>query len=288
MQSKRSPITVRAHLLPVLISTRRVKIEHLKIRPNVRWRCRLQMMGDAENKGVFLSAEWRHLAMLNWPVERDVLQPHVPAGTELDLWAGQPYCSVIGFMFLKTRIMGVPIPLHQSFPEVNLRFYVRRKFGDQWRRAAVFVRELVPKRMVAWIARGLFNEQYSYCPMSYDIDRDSGGVIQRLQFGWRLAGSPGSLELRTEQVPQPMAEGSEQQYIAEHYWGYARQPDGGTKEYRVRHPSWNVCDASSARLDVDVAHLYGDRFVDVLSHEPTSAFLADGSAVTVSHGVRIA
>ncbi len=245
-------------------------------------------MGDAMEKGVFLSAEWRDLAMLNWRVDRDVVGPLVPQGTELDLWDGEAYLSVVGFLFLKARIMGVPVPFHGAFEEVNLRFYVRRKTGDGWRRGVVFVRELVPKFMVAFVARKLFNENYSACPMGHRIERTADGVVRAVLYNWQFDGSAGKVELIIDNRPLKLVDGSESQFIAEHYWGYARQRDGGTVEYRVAHPPWRVCEALSARLDCDVAHLYGDRFVGAMDGEPTSAFLADGSAVTVSHGVRIA
>src|SRR5439155_9383088 len=93
----------------------------------------------------FLTAEWRDLAMLNYEVDPAVLRPRVPAGTELDAWRGRTFLSVVGFMFLDTRVLGIPIPLHRDFEEVNLRFYVRREASEGWRRGVVFVKELVPR-----------------------------------------------------------------------------------------------------------------------------------------------
>lgn len=64
--------------------------------------------------------------MLNYAVDPAILTPHLPAGVELDAWRGTTYLSVVGFQFLGTRVLGLPIPFHRNFPEVNLRFYVRR------------------------------------------------------------------------------------------------------------------------------------------------------------------
>ena len=75
----------------------------------------------------FLRAEWRHLALLNYAVDPSLLRPLVPPGTELDLRGGTAYVSLVGFLFLESRILGVPIPFHGAFEEVNLRFYVRRE-----------------------------------------------------------------------------------------------------------------------------------------------------------------
>jgi uncharacterized protein YqjF (DUF2071 family) len=69
---------------------------------------------------VFLTAEWRHLAMLNYIIDPALLKPLVPAGTELDFWGGQTYVSMVGFLFLNTRVRGIPIPFHRNFEEINL------------------------------------------------------------------------------------------------------------------------------------------------------------------------
>ena len=114
---------------------------------------------------VFLQAEWRYLAMLNYEVNPSVLSPFVPAGTELDSWNGRTYASLVGFMFLKTRVRGLAIPFHQNFEEVNLRFYVRRKATEEWRRGVVFIKELVPRALIAFVARKVYNENYIALPM---------------------------------------------------------------------------------------------------------------------------
>ncbi len=80
---------------------------------------------------------------------------------------------------------------------------------------------------------------------------------------------------------------SEETFIAEHYWGSARQPDGATLEYRVEHPRWSVWRCSASSLVGDVDGLYGSELGSFLKGEPSSAFVAEGSAVVVRKGVRI-
>jgi hypothetical protein len=92
----------------------------------------------------------------------------------------------------------------------------------------------------------------------------------------------------TEALPQPIAPGSKEEFITEHYWGYTRQRDGGTVEYRVEHPSWRVWQSEKATVTGDVEELYGHDFAKMLSGPPDSAFLAEGSAVTVYPPERIA
>jgi len=237
----------------------------------------------------FLTAEWRHLAMLNFEAEPEVLKPLAPAGTELDFWNGRTFVSLVGFLFLKTRLLGVPIPFHRNFEEVNLRFYVRRKADEGWRRGVVFIREFVPRRAVALVANVLYNENYAVRRMSSQIQSpcDSNNHRDQVKYNWAHSGECHALEMEFAGVPEPAADGSEEEFITEHYWGYTRQRDGRTAEYLVEHPKWRVWRASSWRLDGDPKRCYGPAFGDILRSPPTSAFVADGSPVAVYRGRRI-
>ena len=238
----------------------------------------------------FLTAAWRHLAMLNYEVPPALLRPLVPVGTELDTLDGVTLASMVGFRFLDTRVLGIPIPGHRDFDEVNLRFYVRRRGEDgDWRRAVVFVRELVPRRAIATVARWLYNEPYTAVPMRHEIemggaaDGDSG----RAAYSWRLGGRWHQLEVRTDGLPTTPDPASEAAFISEHYWGYTVQRDGSCKEYRVTHPPWRVWHAVEAQFDCDVRSVYGAGFAECLSMRPRSAFLAEGSTVAVYPGRRL-
>ncbi len=225
----------------------------------------------------FLTAEWRMLAMMNWCVDPALLQAYVPRGTELDFHDGAAFVSVIGFMFSDTRLLGVPMPFHWTFEEVNLRFYIRR--GD--RRAVTFIREIVPRQAIASVARWVYNEPYIALPMRHRLSPTAA------TYGWRHEGQWLELSVRGEGAPAPLEPGSQEQFIAEHYWGYCAQRDGGTIEYRVEHPSWRVWRAVEAQLSPGAAALYPPEFAATLRRPPDSAFLADGSAVTVHRPVRI-
>lgn len=235
----------------------------------------------------FLTARWRSLAMLNYPVDPEVLAGHVPSGTELDVWNGRTFVSMVGFLFLDTRVRGLAIPYHRDFEEVNLRFYVRRRGPEGWRRGVVFVREIVPRRAIAATARLLYGEKYSAMPMRHSLlgDPARGGLYA--MYGWRWRGRWNGLGGVVDGTPGEAEPGSEEEFITEHYWGYSSLRGGGTVEYRVEHPRWRVWKLERPVLDCDVSSLYGRRFEAPLSGEPSSAFLADGSEVTVYQGVRI-
>ena len=222
------------------------------------------------------------LAMLNYETDPALVSPLVPAGCELDTWNGRTFLSVVGFLFLRTRVRGVPIPFHRDFEEVNLRFYVRHKAGEGWRRGVVFVKELVPRWAIAWVARTVYHENYVALPMRHEM------AGSRLRYGWRPDRDWEGLAVTITGQPETPPEDAEESFITEHYWGYAAQPGGGTMEYQVEHPRWAVWQAESAALECDVRSLYGDAFAEPLSGEPTTAFVADGSPVIVRRGQRIA
>ena len=235
---------------------------------------------------IFLSAEWRNLVMVNYAVDPAILAPHVPVGTELDVWNGTHYVSLVAFNFLRTRVKGLAIPFHEDFEEINLRFYVRRKDGNAWKRGVVFIKEIVPKPAIAIVARALYNENYVAHPTRHRFEPTGDGFTVRYE--WRAGGRWNALGATVKGPAHPLVEGAEAQFIAEHYWGYTRQRDGGTVEYRVDHPSWNAWSALDTVVDIDAEPLYGPAFAHALRAKPTSAFVADGSAVTVSHGAELA
>jgi uncharacterized protein YqjF (DUF2071 family) len=226
----------------------------------------------------FLTANWRYLAMLNFGVDPKVVQPFVPAETELDFHDGQTFVSIVGFLFLDTRINGLPIPLHRDFEEVNLRFYVRRKSANQWQRGVVFIRELVPRRAIALVARTFYGEPYLALPMRHTLAHKDGCVFAEYQ--WRRGGRWETLALTATGEAQTAGHGSHEEFITEHYWGYTARREG-CSEYRVEHARWRLWPAATTRFDADVATLYGPQFVDVLAAAPFSGFIADGSPVQV-------
>ena len=248
------------------------------------------MAGEVEASGTtedrrrrpFLTAEWRYLVMLNYQVDPAVLHALVPRHTVLDLWNGRAIASVVGFRFLRTRLLGAPIPLHRNFEEVNLRFYVRHttSSGDV-RRGVVFVRELVPKAAIAMVARLAYNEPYWALPMRSTVPRtpvDDPGCVS---YQWRTGSRWQHLSAMASGRPALPASASEESFITEHFWGYTRQRDGATVEYEVEHPRWRVWAATESSLDADVPRLYGSSFARALAVSPVSAFIAEGSAVTV-------
>jgi uncharacterized protein YqjF (DUF2071 family) len=215
------------------------------------------------------------LAMLNYAIDPALLRPLVPRGTELDFFGGKCYVSLVGFRFLRTRVCGLRIPFHSDFDEVNLRFYVRREAAGEVRRGVVFVREIGPRMAIAKVARWAYGERYVALPMAHRI----AGID--VEYRWRLGGNWNSIAVCGEGTPGAANEGSLEQFITEHYWGYAAQRDGRTREYRVEHERWRVWQTRSAKFTGECSAIYGADLARCLRREPDSAFLADGSAVVV-------
>jgi uncharacterized protein len=243
----------------------------------------------AQARRPFLTAEWRHLVMLNYDVDRAVLVPLVPAGTALDLWQDRALVSVVGFKFLNTRVLGVAVPFHRHFEEVNLRFYVRRNVpGGAVRRGVVFVRELVPRAAIAGLARLAYNEPYRAVPMRSVVPAALVDAPGRLTYEWRTGAAWQRLAATAAGAPAMPAPESDATFITEHYWGYTRQRDGSTIEYEVTHPVWRVWSAADPVLAADVVELYGRAFAPALARPPVSALIAEGSAVAVYPPSRLA
>ena len=220
-------------------------------------------LGQDGSRSVFLTAEWRHLAMLSFEVDPAVVRPLVPAGTELDDWRGRTFVSLVGFLFLNTRILGIGIPLHRDFEEVNLRFYVRRRTTEGWRRAVVFVKELVPRTAIAMAARVFYGENYVALPMNHHVavTGEGAGAVRQVSYRWWFEGRPNEIRVTARGEAAEIADGSESEFITEHYWGYAHQRRGSTLESSGRAPALARVDGTRGPRRVrHHARLYGERF----------------------------
>lgn len=226
----------------------------------------------------FLKAEWRKLAIANYSIDPELLTKYLPAKTELDIWEGKCYVSLVGFMFLNTKMLGVGFPFHRDFEEANLRFYVRHKADGEWKRGVVFIKEIVPKPILAFIANSLYREHYQSMKMSHDWSTE--GKDLRISYTW---GQGQSLRLIADSTPTGIESGTEEEFITEHYWGYTRISSRKTFEYEVTHPRWEHYKVKEYHIDVDFGKLYGAEFEFLDQQIPSSVMLAEGSEITVEN-----
>jgi uncharacterized protein YqjF (DUF2071 family) len=228
-------------------------------------------------KKAFLTGEWRNLAMMNFVVPEHVLKPYLPNGVELDAYDGKCYVSFVAFHFLDTKIKGIGIPFHKDFEEINLRFYVRYPSATGMKRGVVFIGELVPKPMIAWVAKIIYQEKYSYSPIKSKIEQTN----QRyLHFEW---GKEFEHELNVETTIQvhPIIKGSKEEFIFENYWGYTSLSAFRTGEYKVEHPHWNIYPVKGFNYKIDFGKLYGEDFSFLNEMQPDSVFVAEGSEIKI-------
>ena len=227
----------------------------------------------------FLTAEWNDLALINYEIDPKFLQNYVPKGTELDLWNGKCYLSLIGFMFENVKVMGLKIPYHVNFEEVNLRFYVKRLENDIWKRGTVFIKEIVPKHAVTLVANALYKEHYQTLKMRHS--RTATNQTKLFKYEWRKNGAWHSITVEASKNELPIAINTEAEFITEHYFGYTKYNENKTIEYEVTHPRWNQLQILNYNVDVDFEAVYGSDFKFLQTSKPSSAYLALGSKITI-------
>ncbi|CAN5528760.1 DUF2071 domain-containing protein [soil metagenome] len=226
----------------------------------------------------FLTARWQDLIMANYAVDPSLLASRVPAGTDLDLNEGKCFVSLVGFMFLDTRVLGLPVPFHVNFEEVNLRFYIKREIEGETRRAVCFVKEIVPRFAIATVARVLYGEPYESWSMSHERTETT------VAYEWSKANCRNRLRVVIDKSVGVPAEGSHGEFIIEHYWGYTARGGSRVDEYKVEHPKWELFSVKSETINVDFRQTYGDEFAFLADETPHSVLLAKGSEVTVYKG----
>ena len=229
----------------------------------------------------FLKAEWKNLALFNYEVDAKILEKYVPAGTEIDLWNNKCYISLVGFMFKNTKVLGLKVPFHVDFEEVNLRFYVKRFENGEWKRGVVFIKEIVPKKAITFIANTLYQEHYETQKMRHEIIE--GDTTNTFIYQWKSKEKWNTIELQTKKDLTKIGIDSDAEFITEHYFGYTKITKDLTFEYEVQHPRWEQYEVLHHNIDIDFEKTYGEDFKFLQNIKPTSVFLAKGSKITVKN-----
>lgn len=227
----------------------------------------------------FLTARWENLIMANYAVPPAVLKPYIPAGVELDLFKGEAFVSLVGFMFKNTRLFGIPIPFMGSFEEINLRFYVKRMEQGKIRRGVVFINETVPYKPVAWLANTLYKEHYTAIPTRHRIS--GHGDEKHIQYEWKVKDIWNQIQVNAPCQTLEMQSGSHEEFIFEHYYGYTRIGEDHTQEYEVKHPRWRIHPVIHYHIQCDFGAFYGPEFAFLNNAVASSVLLAQGSPVSV-------
>ncbi len=229
----------------------------------------------------FLKAEWRKLAIANYAIDPAVLQKYIPHKTELDLWNNTCYVSLIGFMFKNTKVLGLKVPFHIDFEEVNLRFYVKYFENNTWKRGVVFIKELVPKSALSFVANAFYDEHYQTVPMNHKWELIDENI--KVTYHWKYNNNEQKISVLAENNLQEIFPNSETEFITEHYWGYTKVNENKTFEYEVTHPKWQTYKVKEFDINVDFGLVYGADFAFLNNLKPNSVMLAEGSEITVEN-----
>lgn len=242
----------------------------------VGWAC-AKVLGKF--KGPMMRGAWEDLLVASYEVPPQALHPYLPEGVELDTHGGKSYVSLVAFNSKDIKGFGVPIPSLGQFEQVNLRFYVKRDTPEGPKKGVAFIKEIVPKPLMALVSRSLLNETYVEARMDHAVPPK--GQDGRLSFEWQMAGSENRMTAERNGEPESLAEGSLEEFLLENYYGYSRQRDGKTVEYLVEHPPWKVWTADNSEIRVDAEKLYGAELARYLNGPPASVVIADGSQTAV-------
>ena len=228
----------------------------------------------------FLTASWENLILANYTIDKSILLPYLPKGTELDTYNDDCYVSLVGFMFKNTRLLGIPIPFHRNFEEVNLRFYVKYLDNNNWKRGVVFIKELVPKPALTCIANAIYKEHYQTVPMNHHWSKH--GDKQTISYGWTYDKLRQQIEVQASTNSDIIEHNTETEFITEHYFGYTKNKNS-TFEYEVTHPKWEQFNVIQYSINVDFQKNYGNDFAMLNTQKPASVLLIKGSKITVEN-----
>ena len=229
----------------------------------------------------FLRAEWNNLIMANYAVPKEILLSYLPYRTQLDFFEGNAYVSLVGFMFLNTKVLGFSVPMHVNFEEVNLRFYIKYNDHGSWKKGVVFIKEIVPKMAISFVANNIYGEKYTTMRMKhFYIDN---GETSHAGYKWNYKNRWNTLSAVTDKRSKKIVPGSCENFFADHYWGYSKYSNTKTYEYYVEHPVWETQKVISYSVDCDFGMLYGEEFSFLNDEKPSSVLMTKGSEIRVHH-----
>jgi uncharacterized protein YqjF (DUF2071 family) len=223
----------------------------------------------------FLSAKWVNLILISYQIDPAILAPYLPTSGQVDTYQGKTFVSLVAFQFRDTRIMNWKIPFHVNFPEVNLRFY-----GTvNGQRGAIFLKELVPKPIVAYVAKMAYNEPYYYCAIKDRVSENAEDItaIYSLQKG----GHSFMISAKARNQPFTPPKESLEHFLKEHCRGYGKTRDGRTLAYTVSHTVWPIYPIEQFHSNIDYGFLYGPEWAFLNNQEPYNLTFAEGSTIKV-------
>lgn len=110
--------------------------------------------------------KWCDITFLHWRYDVGEVQALLPPAVEVDTWDGAAWVSLTPFLMVDFRIGGLPpIPRLATFPETNLRTYVR---GPDGRDGLWFLSLEAASLPVVLSASTVYGVPYRWADMSVD------------------------------------------------------------------------------------------------------------------------
>jgi hypothetical protein len=195
--------------------------------------------------------EWRDLLFLHWPVSAAALQRLLPPGLEVETFDGTAWLGVVPFRMARTRVRWLPpIPTTASFPELNVRTYVRH--GD---RSGVWFFSLdASSRLAVAGARATFRLPYFHAAMSCGhVGMTTVYASERTD----RRGPPASFAARWchGSSSAPAMPGTLAHFLAERYCLFAAGRDGRVRCGEIAHAPWRLMSASVELGTCDMTRL---------------------------------
>jgi uncharacterized protein YqjF (DUF2071 family) len=187
---------------------------------------------------------WADLLFAHWPVDSAALAPHVPGGIEIDRFEGRAWLTIAPFDLqgLRLRLMP-PLPGASTFPELNVRTYVR--MAD---RPGIFFFSLDAGSLLAvTAARTLLNLPYRHARMR--IERASDGEVHYDSERREPPSATFAGRYRPLGPPFEAAPGSLDEWLAERYCLYTRIL-GGWWRLEIDHAPWPL-QRAEAELEIN-------------------------------------
>jgi len=192
------------------------------------------------------SQTWQDLLFVHWEVPPQFLRPRLPPGLELDTFDGRAYVGLIPFLMRDVRPVAVlpPVPTAATFPEINLRTYVR--FGGE---PGVWFFSLDAASGLAVIGgRALFHLPYHRADATIGKDKDTT-VIDSVR-RWPEPRAGRFRARYTVGEPLGIAEpGTLRHFLVERYTLYTLDGSDNLARARVRHAPYPLWRAKVERVD---------------------------------------
>ena len=196
--------------------------------------------------------EWSELSLVHWRYPAAEVQRLLPDGVEVDTYDGSAWVGLVPF-HCTIRPPGVPrVPWASSFPEINVRTYVRGPDGEP----AVWFITLEAARLGAvLIARAVYGLKYFWAKMSFGRVGDI--VTYRARRRWPgLRGAAGSLAIAIGESYERDEIGELDRWLTNRWRFYCSTPLGLATGW-VAHDPWPLRRARVLHCDPGLVQACG-------------------------------